>query len=106
LLDLDKSLFEPLHFTVPRAVRTTIRFGTVHTTAYVGHLDVVTIKGFRCSSATRTILDLAYLGVPQHRLTAAIDSAVRSGHSAFRVLERRLSELRGRGRYGVRAPCI
>ena len=36
-----------------------------HTTAYVGHLDVITVGGFRCSSATRTILDLAYLGVPR-----------------------------------------
>jgi hypothetical protein len=64
LLDLDRSLFEPLHFTVPRNVRTAIGFGTVYTTSHIGHLDVITVKGFRCSSATRTVLDLAHLGVP------------------------------------------
>lgn len=102
LLGLDQALIEPVHFTTVRSVRRSLNFGSVHRTAYVGHLDVITIQGFRCSSATRTILDLAYLGVPPYRLAAAIDSAVRAGHSAIPVLEKRLGELRGRGRYGVR----
>jgi very-short-patch-repair endonuclease len=102
LLRLDRALFEPVHFTTPRTVRRSLSFGRVHTTARVGHLDVVNIDGFRCSSATRTILDLAYLGVPPRRLSAAIDSAIRAGHSAVPVLERRLADLRGPGRHGVR----
>lgn len=103
LLELDKALFEPLDFTVPRDCRNrTIGFGRVHTTAHVGPLDVITIKGLRCASATRTVLDLAYLGVPPYRVAAAIDSGVRAGHSAIAVLERRLAELRGPGRHGVR----
>jgi hypothetical protein len=61
------------------------------------------VAGFRCASATRTILDLAYLGIPPNRLAAAIDSAVRSGRSAVPVIQRRLAELRGSGRDGVRA---
>ena len=73
----------------------------VHTTDHVGPLDVVTVDGFRCSSATRTIIDLAYLGVPLIRLAAAIDSSRRLGLSATRVLETRLGELRGHGRRGV-----
>jgi very-short-patch-repair endonuclease len=103
LLELDRALFEPIDFTVPRGLHRSIRIGRVHTTGHVGHLDVITIKGFRCSSATRAILDLAYLGVPRRRLAAATDSAIRSGHSAQPVLVRRLAELRGPGRHGVRA---
>lgn len=103
LLELDRSLFGPVAFTVPRGVRRTTGMGYVHTTACGGSLDVITVKGFRCSSATRTILDLAYLGVPAMRLAAAIDSAVRGRRSAVTVIERRLRELRGSGRRGARA---
>ena len=103
LLGLDKALVEPIDFTVPRGLNRALSFGRVHTTAHVGHLDVVTVNGFRCSSATRTILDLAYLGVKPYRLAAAIDSALRAQLSAFPVLESRLAELRGPGRHGVRA---
>jgi hypothetical protein len=52
--------------------------------------------------AAAALLDLAYLGVPPKRLAAAIDSAVRHGWSAIRVIEQRLAELRGPGRRGVR----
>lgn len=99
---LDRALFEPLDFTVPRGIRRRIGFGHVHTTAHVGPLDVVTVDGIRCSSATRTILDLAYLGVPPIRLAASIDSSRRLGLSATQVLAERLGALRGPGRYGVR----
>jgi len=100
---LDRTLFEPLDFTVPRSARRTTNAGRVHTTDCVGALDVVTIDGFRCSSATRTIIDLAYLGIPPIRLAAAIDSSVHRGLSATRVLADRLAELRGPGRNGVAA---
>jgi very-short-patch-repair endonuclease len=102
LLGLDRARHEPLHFTTLRARRTTLRHGDVHTTKAVGGLDVTTVQGFRCASATRTILDLAYVGVPAERLGALIDSAVRLGWSAIRVLEERLAEIRGQGRRGVR----
>jgi very-short-patch-repair endonuclease len=102
LLGLDRTQFEPLHFTTRRANRTTLRRGQVHTTDVGGGLDVTTVHGFRCASATRTILDLAYLGVPPERLGPMIDSAVRLGWSAIRVLEERLGEIRVRGRRGVR----
>lgn len=100
---LDRTLFEPLEFTVRRGKRTTLNSGRVHTTDHVGPLDVATIGGFRCSSATRTIIDLAYLGIPPIRLAAAIDSSVHRGLSATRVLADRLAELRGPGRHGVAA---
>ena len=102
LLEFDRALAEPLHFTVPRGRHPTLGNGVVHTTAAVGHLDVIRFNGFRCSSATRAILDLAYLRIPRYRLAAAIDSAVRDQLTALPVLQRRLAELRGPGRYGVR----
>jgi very-short-patch-repair endonuclease len=103
---LDRSI-DAVEFTLPRDGRRSARRerfpGRVHTTGAVGPLDVVTLDGFRCSSATRTILDLAYIGTPTIRLEAAIDSAVRLGLSAPHVIAARLAELRGPGRRGARA---
>ena len=101
---LDRAKEDAVEFTVPRRSRNLSCSATVHTTDRVGRLDVVTVEGFRCSSATRTIIDLARARAPTIRLEAAIDSAVRLGLSAPQVLERRLAELRGPGRWG--APAI
>ncbi|CAN5536530.1 hypothetical protein BH24ACT5_BH24ACT5_28690 [soil metagenome] len=60
------------------------------------------VAGWPCTSATRTVIDLARARVGQRRLEAAIDSAVRSGRSAPLVLEQRLTELRGPGQWGAR----
>lgn len=106
LLNFDRCLAGALHFTVGRDVRRRIRrlppWMVVHTTARLGPADLVTVRGFRCTSATRTILDLATLGIPTVRLEASIDTAIRNGHSALVVLEQRLATLRGSGRAGVR----
>ena len=98
----DRARNDVVEFTVPRRARGLACSATVHTTDSVGPIDVVMVDGFRCSSATRTIIDLAYAGTPTVRLEAAIDSAVRLGLSAPLVLERRLAELRGPGRWGAR----
>lgn len=74
----------------------------VHTATVVGHADLVTVSALRCTSATRTIIDLAHAGTPPARLEAAIDSAIRLGLSSPVVIERRLDELRGPGRWGAR----
>jgi very-short-patch-repair endonuclease len=100
---LDRARPDVVEFTVPRSSRKLRCSATVHTTSHVGPLDVVTVDGMRCSSATRTIIDLARGRLPTARLEAAIDSAVRLGLSAPMVLERRLGELRGPGRWGARA---
>jgi hypothetical protein len=76
--------------------------GTVHTTERLSRFDLVTVGGLRCTSATRTILDLAYLGVPSAQLEAAIDSAIRLRLSAPVVVARRLEELRGPTQRGAR----
>lgn len=106
LLRFDRCLDEPLHFTVGRDARRRLRdvppWMTVHTTALLQPADVILVQGFRCTSATRTILDLATLGIPTVRLEASIDSAIRNGHSALVVLAERLGTLRGSGRAGVR----
>ena len=74
----------------------------VHTTRDIGRTDVIRVRGFRCTSATRTILDLAEAAARQERVEQAIDSAIRLRLSAVQVLVDRLAGIRGRGRSGVR----
>jgi very-short-patch-repair endonuclease len=103
LLGLDRSTEGAVEFTVRRQVRRRgVTGAAVHTTAHVGPVDVITVRGFRCTSATRTILDLAAAGTPPDRLAAAVDSAMRLHLSAPLVLLERLSQLRVVGRRGVR----
>ena len=99
----DRCLPDVVEFTLPRrgrGVRAPLR---VHTTKSFSRLDIVSVDGWPCTSATRTVIDLARLRIPTVRLEAAIDSAVRSGASAPLVVTRRLEELRGRGRWGAPA---
>ena len=96
ILGLDRSAPGALQFTTTRASRCKPPAGCiVHTTKKIGAVDVLTVGGFRCASATRTILDLAAAGAAPDRLAAAIDSAMRLHLSAPLVLIERLSELRG-----------
>jgi very-short-patch-repair endonuclease len=102
LLGLDRSVPGALEFTTARARRCRPPAGCiVHTTTRIGAVDVLTVGGFRCASATRTVLDLA-AGATPDRLAAALDSSIRLHLSAPLVLIERLGELRGPGRYGVR----
>jgi very-short-patch-repair endonuclease len=98
---LDRAPVDAVEFTVPRAARGRRMPFSVHTTANLPKLDRVTVDGYRCLSATRTIIDLAHAGVPGIRLEAAIDSAVRLGLTSPVVLVTRLGELRGPGRWGA-----
>ena len=100
---LDRSSQLVAEFTTLRGVRRRAPdWASVHTTTTVGPVDVITVCGFRCTSATRTILDLAAARASPDRLAAAVDSAMRLHLSAPLVLVERLTELRGPGRYGVR----
>jgi very-short-patch-repair endonuclease len=74
----------------------------VHTTNKLPRIDQVMIDGFRTTSATRTVLDLAHARTGQRRIEAAIDSAVRLGLSSPQAIARRLETLRGSGRWGCR----
>ncbi|MEX2625812.1 MAG: hypothetical protein WD225_02950 [Ilumatobacteraceae bacterium] len=91
-----------VEFTVPAGGRGVKNAFVVHTTAHLGRTDAVKVGGLRATSATRTIIDLARLRVPDRELTGAIDTAVRLGLSAPIVLAERLAELRGPGRWGCR----
>ncbi len=98
----DRFSSDAVEFTVARSARSLVGVGTRHTTERLGRLDLVVIDGLRCTSATRTIVDLAYVGVAESQLAAAIDSAVRLRLSAPVAIERRLAELRGRTQRGAR----
>jgi Protein of unknown function (DUF559) len=98
----DRCVDDAVEFSVPRGSRHARGPFRVHSTRELAAIDQVTIDGFRCTSATRTIIDLARAHIPEIRLEAAIDSAVRSGATAPVVLARRLGELRGPGRWGAR----
>ncbi len=103
---LDRSARDTVEVTVPREQRgrgRSVPDGVVvHTTAHLGRIDSVRVRELRVTSATRTIIDLARCGVPRAVIEASIDSAVRLGLSSPIVLERRVQELRGRGRWGCR----
>jgi hypothetical protein len=98
----DRTPRNRVEFTVPRSKRTQRPPFTVHTTRSLPKIDVVRIGGLRYTSATRTVIDLARARVDTDRLAAAIDSSVRTGASAPAVLQRRLADLRGPGRWGCR----
>lgn len=102
LMHLDRSRPGSVEITAPRNKRRTkLRNGTVHTTSMIGPHDVITVAGFRCACATRTILDLAAAGTGHDRLAAMMDSAVAQRRTAPQALARRLATLRGSGRRGV-----
>ena len=100
---LDRSREDSVEFTVPRSARALVCHATVDTTQAVGPLDVVKVNGIRCSSATRTIIDLAHAGASsargwRRRSTARFVSGCR--HPSFWNAD--FAKLRGSGRRGVR----
>lgn len=97
----DRCLPDVVEYTVGRSgrgVRTTL---LVHTTRALAQIDRVKVGEWPCTSATRTVIDLARARVSDRRLEAAIDSAVRSGRSSPVVIVERLCALRGPGRWGA-----
>ncbi len=98
----DRTVADAVEFTVMRKRSGIAVPFRVHTTRTLPPIDQVQVREFRCVSATRTIIDLARARIPTIRLEAAIDSAVRSQTSSPIVLLKRLSGLRGPGRWGVR----
>ncbi len=65
----------------------------MHTTVRLERIDRVEVGGFRCTSASRTVIDLAG-SAPIRALERAIDSAVRDGLSSPTFLAHRLRALR------------
>jgi Transcriptional regulator, AbiEi antitoxin len=81
LHEFDRSSPDVVEFTVPRGARNAKLDLPVHSTFVLPPIDRVTVGDYPCTSATRTIIDLARLRVPPPQLEAAIDSA----HCAVRV---------------------
>ncbi len=99
---LDRSRAHAVEFTIERPRRPAVLPFAVHTTKRLEPIDHVIVDGFRVTSATRTVFDLALARAHPHRIEAAIDSAVRLQLSSPEVLARRLEGLRGSGRWGCR----
>ena len=99
---LDRSRPHAVEFTIERPRRPAVLPFAVHTTKRLDPIDHVIVDGFRVTSATRTVFDLALARAHPQRIEAAIDSAVRLQLSSPEVLARRLEGLRGSGRWGCR----
>ena len=90
-----------VEFTIPRAARGERSCWTVHTTNRLDQIDRAAVGPFACTSAARTVVDLARTEAVRD-LERAIDSVVRDGLASPTFLRRRLTDLRGSGRAGVR----
>lgn len=91
-----------VELTVPRRQHNRRGPWILHTSEVLPRIDIVRHLGFRLTTASRTIVDLAALAPRPARLGDAIDSAIRDGRSSPTVLRRRIGALRGSGRAGVR----
>jgi very-short-patch-repair endonuclease len=89
----------PIEVITNRIHKNRVVAGIVHTPAPVPLRDRCTVDGFRCTTAARTIVDLAAVCTPDE-LENAVDSAIRLGGTSVDFLLRRHVQLRGRGRYG------
>lgn len=93
------ALAPPFHVVVERG-RNVTRIGhVVHTARAMNRLDVGKVDGVPCTSATRTIIDLAATQPPAV-LATCIESALRDRLTSEDFVHRRLVELRRRGRRG------
>jgi very-short-patch-repair endonuclease len=98
---LDGCATDRVEFLVPRGRRHLVPWLTLHTTKQWTKGDVHTRDGVRTSSATRAIIDMARTQSPR-TLEAAIDSAVRLRLTSVPTLTKRMRQLGGRGRNGIR----
>ena len=102
LYGFDRTPRDVVEFLVPNQQRNSRMRFTVHCSKLIRPYDFVTVGGFRTTSATRTILDLANVRVHPDRVSAAIDTAIRLQLSAPEAIARRVYDIRRRGRTGVR----
>jgi very-short-patch-repair endonuclease len=72
----------------------------VHTTTSLDLIDRGVVDGLACTSAARTLIDLARTESVS-RLTEALDSGLRDGRFSEASLHRRIVALRSKGRFGV-----
>lgn len=92
---------DSVEFVVPRASRHLTPWLTLHTTTRWRKGDVLHHRGVRTSSASLAIIDMARTHGPRH-LESAIDSAISQRLTSVPTLTKRMNQLGGRGRNGIR----
>ncbi|MGB8859588.1 MAG: DUF559 domain-containing protein [Ilumatobacteraceae bacterium] len=98
---LDDCTTEEVGFLVPRCRRHLPPWLTLHTTTTWMKSDRLIHGGIRTSSATRAIIDMARTSSGR-TLESAIDSAVRQRLTSVPTLTRRMTQMAGSGRSGIR----
>jgi very-short-patch-repair endonuclease len=92
----------PIEVTVPRGMRSRTRLAVVHRTTYLHPLDGIRVGRFPVTSGARTIIDLCAVGATEDELSASMGSAARDGYTSEIFLRKRLADMRGPGRHGIR----
>ncbi len=98
---LDGATQEVVEFVVPRQRRERALPLQVHTTKAWDVGDLLVHRDLRVTSVTRTILDLAAIGVAPRLIEQAIDSGVRQRRTAVPRIIKRADDLAKRGRRGT-----
>lgn len=98
---LDRATREAVEFLVPEGQHHVALDAEIHRSGRIRRTDAITVAGFRTTSATRTIMDIAATPVDRTELAALMDSAVHLHVTAPEAIRRRLTDLRGPGRAGV-----
>jgi len=104
LLHLDGCRTRDLHVMVPREQRQRSALVVPHTTLALPRNQRVTVDGLRCTSASRTLVDIASV-LKEEALEVAFESARRMGLTSPRALERcaaQVIEAGGRGSRSLR----
>lgn len=90
----------PFDLVVPRE-RNVRRMGhRVHSSAHLELIDRSRVERFACTSAARTLIDLARTH-DHERLMIAFDSGLRDGRFNESLVHRRIISLRTSGRFGI-----
>ena len=98
---LDGCTPDNVEFLVPRSRRHLPPWLGLHTTKEWSKGDVLIHRDIRTSSATRAIIDMAATATPR-ALEAALDSAVRLRLTSVPTLTKRMNQIGGQGRSGIR----
>jgi len=91
----------PFHVLVPRGRNVQRAHHVIHTSDSIPLIDQAVVGGIATTAPTRTLIDMA-AHVPPEALTVALDGALRDGLTWEDHLHRRIDELRGSGRPGIR----
>ncbi len=92
----------PVELTLPRGLKSSTGLAIIHTSTNLRPIDGTRVGRFPVTSGARTIVDLCAIGASADELSAAIGSAMRDGYTSAAFLRKRISDLRGPGRHGVR----